>query len=87
MCNVILATTEDIENSRVNVYPGIEYEATAVQKLFDTRVQDHVIICKHADGKWELTPELKEGEVLEIPADATIKFIPETEWKEMNVGG
>lgn len=44
----------------------------------------YALICKHADGEWELTPVLKDGELLEIPAGSKIKVVKEDEWKEMN---
>lgn len=86
MCSIVPKTDDALANEFIR--PG-DTVMTDMHPAFMpvTRLGNYVVICQHDDdGKWELTPEVKEGEHLEIPAGSKIKLVTENEWMEMNVG-
>jgi hypothetical protein len=87
MCNVVKESIGIYDSKLVpfRLYKITQENYGGALSVLQTRAKSgHVLLCKHEDSKWELTPELKEGEVLEVPLGAELQVVTPEEWKEIS---
>lgn len=57
------------------IMPGNTYIFTYGTNVLMTRCPEYKLQCKHENGEWEDTPELKDGETLYCEPETELKLV------------